>query len=214
MVDQSVFISIEGPEGAGKTSLINALAPELRQNLKRPVLTTREPGGNPIAEGIRNMLAADTSVNMDARTEALLFAAARRQHLVETILPALAKNEIVLSDRYLDSSLAYQGGGRRLGVDDVLALNEFAIDHVLPDLTLYLDLPVEIGLERINQQRQSKIDRLDREKLDFHQRVRQTYLSLLERFPDRIVKIDANQPLEQVIQAARVELSKVLEVES
>lgn len=214
MVDQSVFISIEGPEGAGKTSLINALAPELRQNLKRPVLTTREPGGNPIAEGIRNMLAADTSVNMDARTEALLFAAARRQHLVETILPALAKDEIVLSDRYLDSSLAYQGGGRRLGVDDVLALNEFAIDHVLPDLTLYLDLPVEIGLERINQQRQSKIDRLDREKLDFHQRVRQTYLSLLERFPDRIVKIDANQPLEQVIQAARVELSKVLEVES
>ncbi|CAH1854983.1 dTMP kinase [Convivina intestini] len=214
MVDQSVFISIEGPEGAGKTSLINALAPELRQNLKRPVLTTREPGGNPIAEGIRNMLAADTSVNMDARTEALLFAAARRQHLVETILPALAKDEIVLSDRYLDSSLAYQGGGRRLGVDDVLALNEFAIDHVLPDLTLYLDLPVEIGLERINQQRQSKIDRLDREKLDFHQRVRETYLSLLERFPDRIVKIDANQPLEQVIQAARVELSKVLEVES
>ncbi|CAH1853390.1 dTMP kinase [Convivina intestini] len=214
MVDQSVFISFEGPEGAGKTSLINALAPELRQNLKRPVLTTREPGGNPIAEGIRNMLAADTSVNMDARTEALLFAAARRQHLVETILPALAKDEIVLSDRYLDSSLAYQGGGRRLGVDDVLALNEFAIDHVLPDLTLYLDLPVEIGLERINQQRQSKIDRLDREKLDFHQRVRQTYLSLLERFPDRIVKIDANQPLEQVIQAARVELSKVLEVES
>ncbi|CAH1851652.1 dTMP kinase [Convivina praedatoris] len=214
MTHQSVFISIEGPEGAGKTSLINALAPELRQNLKRSVLTTREPGGNPIAEGIRNMLAADTSVNMDARTEALLFAAARRQHLVETILPALARNEIVLSDRYIDSSLAYQGGGRQLGVDDVLVLNEFAINHVLPDLTLYLDLPVEIGLERINQQRQNKIDRLDREKLDFHQRVRKTYLNLLERFPDRIVKIDANQPLDHVIQAAQVELNKILEVKS
>ncbi|GAP03356.1 thymidylate kinase [Fructobacillus pseudoficulneus] len=193
------FLSFEGPEGAGKSTVIQAVVPFLAELSGREILVTREPGGSQIAEGIRTLLQEKTDPAMDPWTEALLLAASRREHLVQTVEPALRENKLVLSDRYLDSSLAYQGGARKLGVDRVAALNDFAIQGRLPDLTIYLDLPVEIGLKRIFANRQDKIDRLDEEDLSFHQAVRQTYLQLVEDNTDRIKLVDANQDLAAVI---------------
>lgn len=193
------FLSFEGPEGAGKSTVIQAVVPFLAELSGREILVTREPGGSQIAEGIRTLLQEKTDPAMDPWTEALLLAASRREHLVQTVEPALRENKLVLSDRYLDSSLAYQGGARKLGVDRVAALNDFAIQGRLPDLTIYLDLPVEIGLKRILANRQDKIDRLDEEDLSFHQAVRQTYLQLVEDNTDRIKLVDANQDLAAVI---------------
>ena len=168
-----IFISFEGPEGAGKTSVLAALISELKTKLGDDLVTTREPGGNPISEAIRAILQPEEDNGMDKRTEALLYTAARRQHLVENIKPALDQNKIVISDRYVDSSLAYQGGGRGLGIDNIWEINQFAIDGLLPDMTIYLDVPVEIGLARVNENRQGKIDRLDKESISFHQKVRE-----------------------------------------
>jgi dTMP kinase len=200
---KGTFISFEGPDGAGKTSVINAIQQDLvkRHGAKR-VLLTREPGGNRISEQIRDILFDDQNTNMDARTEALLFAAARRQHIVEDIEPALRAGKIVLSDRYIDSSVAYQGGGRHLGTDDIWELNQFAIHGLLPDLTIYLDIDSELGLKRISEHRSDQVNRLDREKLRFHQAVRAAYLTLAERHQQRIVTIDASQPLAAVIKEA------------
>ncbi|MBU7456268.1 dTMP kinase [Leuconostoc fallax] len=202
-MSEAKFISFEGPEGAGKTSVLQALIGELGPMLGDDLVTTREPGGNPIAEAIRAILQPEEDNGMDKRTEALLYAAARRQHLVETIQPALAAGKVVISDRYIDSSLAYQGGGRDLGVDRIWTLNQFATEGLLPDLTIYLDVPADIGLKRVMQHRQGKIDRLDKEDLSFHIKVRNTYLALRDQFPDRIQVIDATQPLEMVITATR-----------
>ena len=197
---QGRFISFEGPDGAGKTSVISAIQEWLTQKYgKQTVLLTREPGGNRISEQIRQILFDDHNTNMDARTEALLFAAARRQHIVEDIEPALQVGKIVLSDRYVDSSVAYQGGGRHLGADDIWELNQFAIHGLLPDLTIYLDVPSELGLERISKHRQNQVNRLDREKLRFHQDVRNAYLTLAHRHQKRIQLIDASQSLPKVI---------------
>ncbi|KRM73996.1 thymidylate kinase [Limosilactobacillus coleohominis DSM 14060] len=197
---QGRFISFEGPDGAGKTSVISAIQEWLTQKYgKQAVLLTREPGGNRISEQIRQILFDDHNTNMDVRTEALLFAAARRQHIVEDIEPALQAGKFVLSDRYVDSSVAYQGGGRHLGADDIWELNQFAIHGLLPDLTIYLDIPSELGLERISKHRQNQVNRLDREKLRFHQDVRNAYLTLAQRHQKRIQLIDASQPLPTVI---------------
>ena len=197
---QGRFISFEGPDGAGKTSVISAIQEWLTQKYgEQAVLLTREPGGNRISEQIRQILFDDHNTNMDARTEALLFAAARRHHIVEDIEPALQAGKIVLSDRYVDSSVAYQGGGRHLGADDIWELNQFAIHGLLPDLTIYLDIPSELGLERISKHRQNQVNRLDREKLRFHQDVRNAYLTLAQRHQKRIQLVDASQPLPTVI---------------
>ncbi|MDF7627141.1 dTMP kinase [Lactobacillaceae bacterium L1_55_11] len=201
------FITFEGPEGAGKSTVIEGLTPDFDQYFNGQFLVTREPGGTPIAEGIRQLLQTDDSQGMDPWTEAYLFAAARRQHLTATVLPALKAGQAVISDRYLDSSLAYQGGGRQFGVDQIYQLNHYATQGLMPDLTLYLDLPVELGLERIMSQRGDKIDRLDKEDLAFHERVRDTYLTLQEQFSDRIKIIDASQPLPQVVDDVRAVLA-------
>ena len=195
------FISFEGPDGAGKTSVIKAVNEALGNQLgAEQVLLTREPGGDRIAEQIRDVLFDDQNTNMDSRTEALLFAAARRQHVVQDIKPALHEGKVVLSDRYVDSSVAYQGGGRHLGIDDIWELNEFAIHDLLPALTIYLDVPSELGLQRINEHRADQVNRLDREKLAFHRHVRQAFLTLAKRHPHRIVVIDASAELTTVIQ--------------
>lgn len=197
---KGTFISFEGPDGAGKTSVINAIYHDMTSRLGyQKVLLTREPGGNRISEQIRDVLFDDQNTNMDARTEALLFAAARRQHIVEDIEPALKAGKVVLSDRYIDSSVAYQGGGRHLGTDDIWELNQFAIHGLLPQLTIYLDIDSELGLQRINQHRSDQVNRLDREKLRFHRDVRASYLVLAQRHKERIVVIDASQPLADVI---------------
>lgn len=207
---QGVFISFEGPEGAGKTSVLKAIIAALAPTLADRLVTTREPGGNFIAEQIRQLLLTKEEHGMDARTEALLYAAARRQHLVETVLPALAQDRVVITDRYIDSSLAYQGGGRGLGVETVWQMNQFAMDGVLPDLTIYLDVPVEIGLARLRQNRPDTANRLDNASLYFHQTVRATYRQLHEQHADRIVLIDATQPLETVIAQTLTHIQKQL----
>ena len=197
---KGTFISFEGPDGAGKTSVINAIYHDMTSRLGyQKVLLTREPGGNRISEQIRDVLFDDQNTNMDARTEALLFAAARRQHIVEDIEPALKAGKVVLSDRYIDSSVAYQGGGRHLGTDDIWELNQFAIHGLLPQLTIYLDIDSELGIQRINQHRSDQVNRLDREKLRFHRDVRASYLVLAQRHKERIVVMDASQPLADVI---------------
>ena len=187
-----MFITLEGPEGSGKTSAAKKIVSEL-ERLGYQVLFTREPGGTPIAEQIRNVILDKANTKLDARAEALLYAASRRQHLVEKVLPALKEGRIVICDRYIDSSLAYQGGARGLGIDEVLNINLFATENKFPDLTLLFDLDPEIGLERINLNKNREVNRLDLEKLDFHKKVRKTFLELSKVYQKRYVVIDASQ---------------------
>ena len=196
---QGRFIAIEGPDGSGKTSVIQALRQKLEQN-GLEVVTTREPGGSPIAEQIRQVILDVENHAMDVRTEALLYAASRRQHLVETILPNVQAGKLVISDRFVMSSLAYQGMARGIGLDPVWAINQFAIDGQMPDLTLLVDVPAEVGLERIQAAKgQRQYDRLDRESLAFHQRVRQTYLDLAQDWANLEI-LDGQQSIEAVSQ--------------
>ena len=162
------------------------------------IIMTREPGGTPISEQIRNVILDKDNTAMDPRTEALLYAASRRQHLVEKIWPALKEGKIVFCDRYLDSSLSYQGYARGLGIDDILKVNEYATEGTYPDITFLFDIDPELGLERINKNKDREVNRLDVEKLSFHQKVREGYLILSKRFPDRYIVIDASKPLEEV----------------
>ncbi len=194
------FITFEGPDGAGKTSVLQALVPQLQAHSKKTVILTREPGGARISEHIRELILDPVNVEMDARTEALLYAASRRQHLVEKVLPALATDQVVVCDRFVDSSVAYQGAGRQIGEDAVLAMNGFATAGVQPALTIYLDVPAAVGLARIKQHRKAtQYDRLDQERLDFHERVRAAYLRLAQGAPERIKTIDATKPLSAVV---------------
>lgn len=194
------FISFEGPDGAGKTSVMRQITADLKEQLGSDgVVYTREPGGNHIAEQIRDVLFDADNTDMDPRTEALLFAAARRQHLVADILPALQNGKVILCDRYVDSSIAYQGAGRGLGEENIWQINQFAIDGLMPELTIYLDIDSELGLQRIAQNRADEVNRLDEEKLSFHRKVRSAYQKLAQENPQRIVTIDASQPLDQVI---------------
>jgi dTMP kinase len=192
------FITFEGPEGSGKTSVIKVIVEQLlKMNL--PITTTREPGGIKISELIRHIILDVDNTEMDARTEALLYAAARRQHMAEIILPALEKGNHVLCDRFIDSSLAYQGHGRGLGIDKVFEINRFAIDDCLPDLTIFIDVPPHIGLKRVFSNGR-KVDRLDLESIEFHQTVYEGYHEVIKRFPERIKVVDGTQPIEQVIE--------------
>lgn len=194
---QGHFITFEGGEGAGKTTVLKLIEQTLiNQGYK--VLTTREPGGIAIAEAIREVILNPENTMMDARTEALLYAAARRQHLVEKVYPALKQGKIVLCDRFIDSSLAYQGHARGLGMDEVLSINQFAIDGLMPTLTILFDLKPEDGLKRVLQNATREQNRLDLEDLTFHNLVYEGYQTLLEKFADRIKVVDANQTIEQV----------------
>ncbi|TFI49217.1 dTMP kinase [Cytobacillus firmus] len=201
------FITVEGPEGAGKTTIIDMLASNLAEEGYQ-VLQTREPGGIEIAEQIRSVILDKKNTKMDPRTEALLYAAARRQHLAEKVKPALDEGYIILCDRFIDSSLAYQGYARGLGIEEVYSINSFAIEGMMPELTLYFDIDPEAGLDRINQHKGREVNRLDLEKLDFHHKVREGYLKLMELYPERIFKIDASKPLEEVYQQAESKLKE------
>lgn len=195
-----MFITLEGPEGSGKTTAVEAAVKKL-QEMGYEIVRTREPGGTPIAEQIRNVILDKENTAMDPRTEALLYAASRRQHLVEKVWPALKEGKIVICDRYLDSSLAYQGGARGLGVDNILNINLFATENTWPDLTLLFDIKPEIGLARISANAEREVNRLDLEKLDFHNKVRNTFLQLARTWPDRFVIIDASLSREEVAKA-------------
>ena len=195
----SLFITFEGGEGCGKSTVLRLINERLIKEGYQTVVT-REPGGTPIAEQIRNVILDKGNTAMDSRTEALLYAASRRQHLVEKIWPALKEGKLILCDRYLDSSLAYQGGARGLGIDNVLNVNRFATEDTYPDLTLLFDLEPELGLKRIAANAEREVNRLDLEKLEFHAEVRQTFQNIAARFPERFVIIDASKPLEEVVE--------------
>lgn len=194
-MNSGTFITFEGPDGAGKSTIISMVADHLQG-----ALLTREPGGIDIAEQIRHVILNTENTAMDPRTEALLYAAARRQHLMERVKPALEAGKIVLCDRFVDSSLAYQGYGRGLGIDEVWGINQFAIENLMPDLTIYFDIEPELGLKRINKNKGREINRLDLENLDFHHKVREGYHLLMDRFPNRIVKIDASGTVDEVFE--------------
>lgn len=197
-----LFITIEGPDGAGKTTVLNELFPRLQMIAKKEIIKTREPGGVLIAEKIRQIILNPNHRQMDERTEALLYAAARRQHLVEVIMPALNEGKIVICDRFVDSSLTYQGAGRRIGMKEIAQINEFATEGLEPDFTLYLDVDSDTGLRRIQNHRKQDVDRLDLEGLEFHQRVRHAYLKLAEENPVRIHRIDAKMSLQEVVESS------------
>lgn len=184
-------------EGAGKTSILHSVGTKL-QELGYDVVTTREPGGIDIAEKIRDIILNPTHTAMDGRTEALLYAAARRQHLVEKVLPLLEKGKVILCDRFIDSSLAYQGYARDLGMDEVFTINQFAIQNAMPDLTLLFDIEPSKGLERIAANKDRERNRLDLEKIAFHEKVYEAYQILVKQFPERIKVINADQTKEKV----------------
>lgn len=188
------FITLEGPDGSGKTTLLNGIVPELEKHLTVPLVTTREPGGVRIAEQIRDVILAKDNTDMDVRTEALLYAASRRQHLTEKVIPALARGEVVLSDRFVDSSVAYQGFGREIGAQEVIDINAFATDGLEPDMTLTCMLSAQEGIARIQANRdESDQNRLDHEAIVFHEKVVAGYEYLLEKDSARIQAIDATQ---------------------
>lgn len=192
------FITLEGGEGAGKTSVLHILEEKLI-SMGYEVLTTREPGGIEIAEQIREVILDPLNTAMDARTEALLYAAARRQHLVEKVYPALKNGKIVLCDRFIDSSLAYQGHARELGMDEVFTINEFAIQDCMPTLTLFFNIEPKKGLLRIAANKDREKNRLDLEEIQFHESVYQGYQILMQKFPHRIKEVNADQVIEKVV---------------
>jgi len=190
-----MFITLEGPEGSGKTSQMPRLAKYLRSK-GYEVITTREPGGTPISDQVRDILISMKNTGMEPRTEILLFLAARAQLVEELIKPALQSGKIVLCDRYGDSTLAYQGYGHKLDLDTLKRMLAFATDGLKPDLTIYLDLDVETGLQR--KIKKDEWNRLDAYEVAFHQRVRNGYHQLLAEEPQRWVLIDASQSLADV----------------
>lgn len=199
MQQKALFITFEGPDGSGKTT-ISQLVEKKLSDLGYKTLYTREPGGIGISEEIRDIILDTKNTNMDIRTEALLYAASRRQHLIEKIIPALENNMIVICDRFVDSSLAYQGYARKIGIEEVLRINEFAIEGTYPDMTIFLDVSAQEGLNRIKGRNHK--DRLDLESIDFHNRVYDGYQIVLERFKDRMRIVDAEQSIEEIVDQA------------
>lgn len=196
MTEPGLFIAFEGGEGSGKSTQIARLAHRLR-DAGREVVTTFEPGGTAVGAAIRQVLLSRDTDGLTARAEALLFAADRAQHVATVVRPALRRGAVVLTDRYRDSSIAYQGAGRELSVDEVRELSEWATDGLVPDLTVLLDVDPVVGLQRAS----GETDRLEAEPLQFHTRVRAHFLALAAAEPDRYVVLDASQPVDEVASA-------------
>ena len=196
-MNKGIFIVFEGGEGSGKSTILYKTYIWLK-DLGYDCIKTREPGGINISEQIREVILNKENINMDGRTEALLYAAARRQHLVEKVIPALKSGQIVLCDRFVDSSLVYQGYARGLGIEKVYSINKFAIEDCMPDLSILFDIRPEIGMERIKKNSNREVNRLDLEKLDFHNKVREGYSLIYNQNKDRIVKINAEKSIDEV----------------
>ena len=207
-----VLISFEGSEGSGKSTQMVRLAARL-QELGRDVVTVREPGGTEIGEQIRGLIVHNSKGDeMCAETELLLFAAARAQLVREVIAPALVRGATVLSDRFLDSTTVYQGVGRNLASDPVERINRFAVGNVMPNLTLVIDVPTEISLARIRQRASDVPDRMERENIDFYNKVREGYLVLAMGMPERFVVVDGTKPEDVVARKIWTEVQKLLKV--
>jgi dTMP kinase len=200
------FITIEGTEGAGKSTAIKYIRSKILAE-KADCVFTREPGGTPIAEEIRKVLLFPASKEvMTPETELLLMFAGRAQHIHQCIEPALHKGKWVVSDRFVDASYAYQGGGRGISIDKIKTLDKLIVGHLYPDLTILLDVPADLGLDRTDQ-RGGKKDRIEHEKLEFFNRVREAYLERARQQPARIKRVDASQPLA----AVQEQLSTILD---
>ncbi len=201
-----MFITFEGPDGSGKTTQARMLV-EYLQRRGYPVIYTREPGGTEISEQIREVILSTRNLAMQNETEVLLFSAARAQIVAELIRPALAAGKIVVCDRYSDSTLAYQGYGLGLDLEALRAITQFATRGLVPDLTFYMDVPVQVGLERRHQ---GETNRLDQKNVEYHTRVRNGYLELARAEPERFVVIDGTQPIDQVQTEIRARVSEKL----
>lgn len=203
-----MFITFEGGEGTGKSTLIEIVTKSLKDKGYEVVLT-REPGGSgsEFSESIRKLVLDPKYNSVNAYTEALLYAASRAQHLDEVITKALDEEKIVLCDRYIDSSFAYQAYARELGFEFIETINKYALDK-LPDLTFYIDLDPKIGLERIKDRK--KNDRLDKEKLTFHNKVREGYLNVYNKYPERIIKLDGKKSIAELAVIIIDEINKRL----
>ncbi len=208
----SLFITFEGPDGSGKTTQISLLAEHLRA-MGHDVLITREPGGTSIGDQIRTVLHDVKNVEMMGETEFLLYSASRAQLVREVLQPHLARGGTVLCDRFADSSMAYQGYGRELDLEAIRLITQFATGGLTPHLTIYLDLPVEVGIQRKQTAyvaQAGEWNRLDRQTLDFHRRVRQGYLKMARAEPDRWLVIDATQSIDDTQAAIRARLKTLL----
>lgn len=203
---KGIFITFEGGEGAGKTSLIEGIKTYLLKN-KLNFVFTREPGGTKLGEEIRNAVLKNRNEKISSKAELCLFLASRAQHIQEVIMPALNDGKIVLCDRYNDSSVAYQGYARGLGIDEVLTFSSYIIEKTIPNLTLYLDIDPQIGLSRVK----SKYDRIESEKISFHQKIREGFLILAKKFPDRIKILDASLSKDEVFKNAMNYIEKFIE---
>ena len=208
----SLFVTFEGPDGSGKTTQIRLLRAYLEEK-GYPICQTREPGGTSIGDQVRQVLHDPANAEMRATTEILLYSASRAQLVEEVIRPALACNQIVLCDRYAESTLAYQGSGRQLDLDVLGTVTAFATGRLRPDLIVYLDIPVEEGLHRkrrAHETEDDELNRMDQQAVDFYQRVRRGYLRLAEEEPDRWLIVDARQPVEAIQQVIRKKASALL----
>lgn len=204
------FITIEGTDGAGKTTQISLLADYLKQK-NIDFLLTREPGGTPISEKIREILLDISNQELCSNAEVLLYAASRAQHLQQKILPAVKKGKLVLCDRFVDSSIAYQAFGRGIDREQVKAINQFATSGIEPDLTIYLDLPPQKGILRKQKEQLHEIDRMEQEKMEFHKKVYEGFQILAQNYPQRIQKIDASKTIEEVQKEIQTKIERLLE---
>ena len=201
-MNKGLFIVFEGGEGSGKSTTLDKIYDWMIDE-KIDCIKTREPGGIKISEQIRSVILDSSNTEMDGKTEALLYAAARRQHLVEKVIPALQNGKIVLCDRFIDSSLSYQGYARGLGIEEIYSINKFAIGNYMPDISVLFDLDPQVGLDRINKNKNREVNRLDLEKLDFHNKVREGYHKILEKNNDRMIKIDASKSIDDVFEEVK-----------
>lgn len=204
---KGIFITLEGPDGSGKSTIMKLIRDYLKDK-NIDFITTREPGGTEIGEEIRKIILDEKNKNMSAETEALLYAASRGQHIHEKILPALKEGKVVLCERFVLSSLAYQGIGRNLGIDKVKMINDFAIKDVNPDLTLFFHINPEITLGRKTKKKGG--DRLEREGSKFHKEVYEGYMKLLKLYPENIEIIDATKSIKEVLNQSIYHIEKIL----
>ena len=202
-----IFITIEGTDGSGKSTQLELLTKYLEEKGVEAVYT-REPGGTAISEKIREIILDIENKEMTGITEALLYAAARSQHVEEKIIPAVKAGKVVICDRFVDSSIAYQGAARNLGFDTIMGINSYALNGIMPDKTLFFDLKPEKGILR--KKNQQELDRLETEKLDFHKKVYEGYESICEKYPDRVVRIDADRSVEEVFEEVKTAIDSLL----
>ncbi|MBL0389038.1 dTMP kinase [Tumebacillus sp. ITR2] len=204
-----LFITLEGPDGSGKSTQIRRLS-ELLGHSGIEVHTTREPGGTPISDQIRSMLLNPENRAMTAKTEMLLYAASRAQHVAEVIRPALEQGRVILCDRYIDASLAYQATGLGIPLEEVRSINQHATDGLWPTRTYLIDVPSELGLQRAFAGRGKCLDRIEQRDLEYHRRVREQFLQIAKEEPDRIVVIDGTQSVEAVTEAIWQDIRRYL----